>query len=509
MLAEDAYLFRHALLRDAAYQLQLPGERARLHRAALETIERLFGGRPPEPPPLDVPDGPGVRDHPADALAGDLARHAEQGEASPGIRALYLRRAAEWAHRSWREGEAQSAWERLAGLLGGIPRAEALRNAAHCANRRGLWRRAEELVREAMTCAGDENRPWTAAALEVLASIQSGSSRSSEAVESYDRAIAIFREVRDRKREARGRAGLATVFRHTGRFQEAEKEIALALAGHRETGDRDTEGSTLALLAGVYYDTGRRDLAERTFESALAIEQAMGDDRGAGIVLGNLGALYSDSGRLAEAREAFERAMAIHRRVGNLRSEGIMLVNLGGLLRKEGRLEQGERCLLRALEIHREVGNLRSEGVALQNLAELYESAGRHEEAGQAAREALVLHRQAANPRFEGISLSTLSLLAASRGRAEEASGWRTQALEVFGRTGNRDLAGVLWCRSAGALAAAGLRDEAVEAWRTGEGILVELGDTAELAEQARAMRAACRKAGFPPLDGPQGIIAS
>lgn len=30
MHAELAYLFRHALLRDAAYQLQLPGDRARL-----------------------------------------------------------------------------------------------------------------------------------------------------------------------------------------------------------------------------------------------------------------------------------------------------------------------------------------------------------------------------------------------------------------------------------------------------------------------------------------------
>ena len=33
--AESAYLFRHALLREAAYQLQLPTDRARLHALAL------------------------------------------------------------------------------------------------------------------------------------------------------------------------------------------------------------------------------------------------------------------------------------------------------------------------------------------------------------------------------------------------------------------------------------------------------------------------------------------
>ena len=32
--AEQIYFFRHALLRDAAYQLQLPGDRARLHGLA-------------------------------------------------------------------------------------------------------------------------------------------------------------------------------------------------------------------------------------------------------------------------------------------------------------------------------------------------------------------------------------------------------------------------------------------------------------------------------------------
>jgi len=37
--AEAAYLFRHALLRDAAYEMQLPADRARLHALAIDSIE--------------------------------------------------------------------------------------------------------------------------------------------------------------------------------------------------------------------------------------------------------------------------------------------------------------------------------------------------------------------------------------------------------------------------------------------------------------------------------------
>src|SRR5690606_19665926 len=38
MNAEDAYFFRHALVREAAYSLQMPSERALLHEAAVHAL---------------------------------------------------------------------------------------------------------------------------------------------------------------------------------------------------------------------------------------------------------------------------------------------------------------------------------------------------------------------------------------------------------------------------------------------------------------------------------------
>lgn len=70
--AELAYVFRHALLRDAAYQLQLPGDRARLHALALTLIELLSGGRPGE---VETAVGSDTRfqAHPSDPFAEELA----------------------------------------------------------------------------------------------------------------------------------------------------------------------------------------------------------------------------------------------------------------------------------------------------------------------------------------------------------------------------------------------------------------------------------------------------
>jgi predicted ATPase len=47
LAAETAYLFRHALVREAAYELQPPGDRGRLHALVLQIIEDMCGGTLP------------------------------------------------------------------------------------------------------------------------------------------------------------------------------------------------------------------------------------------------------------------------------------------------------------------------------------------------------------------------------------------------------------------------------------------------------------------------------
>lgn len=71
--AEQAYLFRHAVLRQAAYQLQPPLQRARVHELALEILENL----------------PGLN---LRATALELADHAESAmPGAPDARAAQLR----------------------------------------------------------------------------------------------------------------------------------------------------------------------------------------------------------------------------------------------------------------------------------------------------------------------------------------------------------------------------------------------------------------------------------
>ena len=106
MDAEIAYLFRHALLREGAYQLQLPSDRSRLHALAFEIIEGLLGPLP-QPPELGTD-----ADLPIDAVAAEMALHARNAgdnDNSPLWRDRQRRclvRAAQHAHTGFRNLEA-------------------------------------------------------------------------------------------------------------------------------------------------------------------------------------------------------------------------------------------------------------------------------------------------------------------------------------------------------------------------------------------------------------------
>src|SRR5690606_14622653 len=147
------------MVREAAYSLQLPGDRAALHALAFHLIEQAFGGRAPEPPALDAVDPPKLVPHTTDPVAEELASHATlalDAARNPDLglqsaRILYLRRAAEYAQQQYRIGATVTAWEQLAALLEGVQRGEALRRAADTLRMIGEVRRAEPLYQQALS----------------------------------------------------------------------------------------------------------------------------------------------------------------------------------------------------------------------------------------------------------------------------------------------------------------------------------------------------------------------
>ncbi len=363
--AELAYLFRHALLRDAAYEMQLPSDRAKLHEMAFHLIEQAFGGRAPEPPPLDDHRLMAYIPHTSDAAAQELYHHAQLAGAGSLARQclpLYLRRAAEHAERSFQMAPALQLWQELARQADGSIRAAALRRCGTVALQAGLL----SVVETSLTLALDQCRQARLRHLEglvmgTLASVYRETGRRELAESHLDAALEVYREVGDKDREGGACADLATIYQQSARIAEAEASYLRGLDLLRATGNRRFEAVALSNLGNALLQTGRLQEAEEAYRRSLELARQTRDRRIEGATLGNLGIVFSETGRRAESLQAYLDALSISRETGNRRSEGINLGHLGSHHHDAGDLQQAEECFLRSLEIHRELGNIRFE----------------------------------------------------------------------------------------------------------------------------------------------------
>jgi tetratricopeptide (TPR) repeat protein len=398
--AEEVYSFANALLREAAYQTQLPSLRARLHALAIEAIESSGFA--------DDITAEALADHCRGAIQG-LTTGDDAGmsqRASLAVREIgYLQRAARHAAATYRNDHALRLFDRICGHTGvGAPdRANAMAESAEIASNVGRFDDARRRFAEARDLA---------------------------------------RECGDRSCETRSVRGIGLALVYTGKAADAEPMLSAAMLLARHTGDRQLLGQTLSRYAILLKMLGRMTDAEATFGEALAIGESLGEKRLEAVAIGNLAGIYNDLRRHDDALSAFRRALTIFHEIGDLRSEAITVGNLGNLFFTSGHPAQAIRCYTRALEIHRAVSNRRDEGITLANLAVLHRDIGRIDDAIALVRSSLAIHDEVQNVASVGTQAGTLGQLhllcgdiATARIEAERAStllsGARSSAMLV------------------------------------------------------------------------------
>jgi tetratricopeptide (TPR) repeat protein len=323
--AESAYVFRHALVRDAAYQLQLPSDRAQLHALAFELIERAFGGRAPAPMRRAGSTGM-TPPHPTDVAALELAEHAHNaaGTDFSDLHRLYLHRAALHATRHYHNEVAMRCWRQLGELVSGRDKIDALSHVGKLAGPMGRANEAQEAFTAALEIARELNdHELESLLLNDLGTVYRDTGRREEAALAFEQALAINRDAGLKNAEGHTLVCIASLHHIAHEYNDAHKLVSRALQLFRETGDKRKEASALDMTGLVCVETGRPEQAETSFKQGMAIQQEVGDRFGEGITQGNLAFLYYRTGRLEEAHEGFRAALAIHKQVGNRRFEGM------------------------------------------------------------------------------------------------------------------------------------------------------------------------------------------
>lgn len=397
-LSEAQYLFRHALLRDAAYAMQLQQHLRQWHALAGGAIEQLYAADlAARAASLAYHFGRAEdreRERHYSRMAGERAAAAFANSEA----AAFLSRALELTTDPTARYELLLAREKTYDLMGDAPAQEgdldvlqALAESLNDDRRRiEVWlRRASHEEYIGSYGASVQSAAQAAALADVTEAVA-------------DRAAAHYQLGRALWRQAENSAA------------RVESERALALA--REGNLAVIEARTLLILGNIAFGISDYPEARRRYEEALTLRRRIGDRQGEAITLNNLGSLALRQGDLSSSADYSKQSLEVAREIGDRRTEGIALSNLGNLSETQGDEAGAQGYYEQALKLSRATGDRRSENIALNNLSEIAVRQGDYAAARTFNERALTLSRQIEDRFNEVVGLAFASLIALQTG---------------------------------------------------------------------------------------------
>ena len=304
------YLFRHALLREAAYAMMLRERLRELHAAAARAIEERYGD--------DV-----ARSH-------ELAHHYRLAE-DAARELVHLRRAAANAYENYLNTEALELYRRLREITPEPGESlDARLQISRLLHRIGRWPEAQREVEEALGDADALGDAHLVARCRLLYGYQlQFVSRLDRAEEQLRPALEHFAKHGPLEEHLDALGALSLIQQGRGDFVEARHSLERAFEDARDLPDGALERKLLGRLGLVCYELGLFDEARRSLERAREACRRDGDLYGLCHILGNLGNIALQQRRLDEALERYRHSLNIAERIGSRMDIGHALGNIG------------------------------------------------------------------------------------------------------------------------------------------------------------------------------------
>ena len=179
---------------------------------------------------------------------------------------------------------------------------------------------------------------------------------------------------------------IGSIYRNKGDLDEALENFEKALKIHRDIGYRRGEAEDLGNIGTVHMDRWSLDTALEYFEKALKIHREIGCKRGEANQLGNAGLVYMRKGvscmekgipdeaseYLDKASKIFEEAYHIDGRLEYHQAAAFDLGNIGLVCMHKGELAEALKCFEDALQIFEKIGCPMGKAEQQRNMALVY-----------------------------------------------------------------------------------------------------------------------------------------
>ncbi|HET7376829.1 MAG TPA: tetratricopeptide repeat protein, partial [Anaerolineae bacterium] len=461
-LAEIRYIFKHALLHDAAYDMQLSERLRRLHHLAGMAIELLARRG------NDLPQ-----------YSADLAYHFGKAQDLP-HELIYTRMAGDNAVARFANAQALTYYTRALEIT---PAADLTLRYNLLLARERVYdtqgdRSAQQQDLNDLALLADRLADQTKQAEVGLrqASYADVTSDYPAVIEAARRTVVLAQATQSVEIEAGSYFRWGRALWQQADFPGATAQLQMALTLAAQGHLPQIQADCLRILGTVANNQGDYMLAHQHFEDALQLYREVADRWGQGGALLNLGNTEAYRGNYLEAREYGEQALHSFREIGSRWGESVILGNLGTFAMDQGDYIGARAYYEQGLRLCRDIGNRRDECVALGNLADAALYLGDHRAAHEYTEQAIKLARQIGNKISESWSLASQSLLLHQIDDEEAAYEYSQRALAIAADIGARHEQARAYTFTGHALIGLGQPIEAAESYEQALALRRELG---------------------------------
>ena len=299
--AEIKYIFKHALLHEAVYEMQLKARLRELHSLAARSIKFIYLGK--------------------EEKYYETAWHFDKAEISAEA-VIYYKKAGEWFKKNYENTKAVECYDKLIGFL---KRETDVPELIDVINSKG----------SVLDLTGN----WT------------------EAGNLFSNAIGLAEKIEDKKKLILSRNNLAGVKRNLGEMNAAMELYAGSLAISEEISDKECISGSLQGQGEIYYDLGEYIKALECFNKRLDISEELGNDRDVAAATNNIGVIYHVQGDYSKAKDSYEKVLHIFEKLNEKHNITNVLNNLGNIYRLQGDYENAMTAYERAMKSAIESGD--------------------------------------------------------------------------------------------------------------------------------------------------------
>ncbi|XGW00783.1 MAG: tetratricopeptide repeat protein (plasmid) [Leptolyngbya sp. BL-A-14] len=251
------------------------------------------------------------------------------------------------------------------------------------------------------------------------------------ALQSWEQALALYRELHDRVGEGKILSNLGAVYDDLGNRDKAIAFLQQSLVVTRASKDQATESCALSNLGAIYRELGDYTKAISYQQQSLAIARQIKNRSIEQKTLFSLGDAYFVAENLPKAIEAYQQSVVIARELKDLVQLETLYLNLGLVYKNLGDYTKAIAYQQQALTIAQNLKDRITEEKAVNNLGTFYEETGEYAKAIDYLQQSLTIVRALHDRKGEGQTLSNLGNVYTNLADYPKAITYHQQALAI------------------------------------------------------------------------------